>query len=83
MLCVVVLWVVVEPVVLAVEVEVSVLVAIEVSAGGDELVVLSEVVDSVVVVLWPQAARPTSATAKARSARGLISADIPDGGRRR
>ena len=59
MLCVVVLWVVVEPVVVAVEDEVSVLDDIEVSAGGDEYVVLSEVVDSVVVVLWPQAASPT------------------------
>jgi hypothetical protein len=35
-LCVVVLWVVVEPVVVAVELEVSVLVAIEVSVDGDE-----------------------------------------------
>ena len=54
-----------------VELPVSVEVDIDVSAGGDMLVsdvtvVLSTVVDSVVVVLWPQAASPTrQATADA------------------
>jgi len=63
-LCVVVLCVVVVP-------PVSVEVDIDVSVDGDMLVsdvtvVLSTVVDSVVVVLWPQAASPTrQATADA------------------
>ena len=63
----VVLWVVVvEP-----PIEVSVDVDIDVSVDGampvsDDIVVLSTVVDSVVVVLWPQAASPTrQATADA------------------
>ncbi|MFZ2029610.1 MAG: hypothetical protein WAU68_04820 [Vitreimonas sp.] len=65
-LCVVVLWVVVEP-----PVDVSVDVDMDVSVDGamlvsDCTVVLSTVVDSVVVVLWPQAASPTrQATADA------------------
>jgi hypothetical protein len=63
-LCVVVLCVVVVP-------PVSVDVDVDVSVDGDMLesdvtVVLSTVVDSVVVVLWPQAASPTrQATADA------------------
>jgi len=50
-------------------VDVSVVVAVDVSAGGGAMLVsdvVASVVDSVVVVLWPQAASPTrQATADA------------------